>query len=124
MDGAILSCKGCGMELRVCSACWRGQRYCGSICARAARKKSQNQSQKKYSKTPKGRLLHRLKQKRYRKIHHRQKNSETDHTTELKKVTVKVSHRNDECHKCGASVGRWMTETHIFSFRRKLDAHA
>jgi hypothetical protein len=124
MDGASLSCRGCGVEFHVCRPCWRVQRYCGQPCSKLARRNSHRQSQKKYSKTPKGRQANRDKQKRYRKIHLRQKNSETDHTTEIVKAAIKERHQGNRCHFCGAKVLHFTRITSVFSFRRKFDAHA
>ena len=123
MDGVLLVCRGCGTEFRVCQSCWRGQRYCGKECSRHARTESKRKNQKKYSKTPQGRKLHKLKQKRYRKIHDRQKNSETDHTTALPKTPLKRIHSLASCLHCGARVERVITPLGFYSFRRN-DQHA
>lgn len=124
MDGALLACKGCGVEFNVCSRCWRVQRYCGKVCSIGARKRSHSKSQKKYSKTPKGRQAHKIKQKRYRKNHHRQKNSETDHTTALTEVAVKKHHQASSCLQCGTRIDRLVMPSGFYSFRRNdRDAH-
>ena len=124
MDGALLSCKMCGAKCHVCSRCWRGQRYCGKDCSLQARKISLRRNQKKYSKTPKGRQAHIDKQKRYRKIHSRQKNSETDHTTALPEVSIKESQSPSSCLQCGARIDRLVMPLGFYSFRRNdRDAH-
>lgn len=119
MDGALLTCKGCGEEFRVCQSCWRGQRYCGKPCSKKAREESTRINQKKYSQTPKGRQAHKLKQKRYRKIHKRQKNSETDHTTAIPESLIKKTQHLNSCHRCGGTIERWVTPLGFYSFRRK-----
>jgi len=124
MDGAVLCCGDCGIEFRMCSRCWRVQRYCSKECSLNARKKSHRQSQRKYSKTPKGRQVHIKKQRQYRKIHCRQKKIETDHTTALPENPLKRTHTASSCLQCGARIDRWVKPLGFYSFRRNVhDAH-
>jgi hypothetical protein len=123
MDGALLSCKGCGVEFRVCKRCWRVQRYCGLSCSSEGRRKSARRSQKKYVHTPKGRRSHARRQRQYRKNHHRQKNSETEHTTVAPIPWLKEEQISTACRFCGKQVVRFIKCAQIFSFRRMVNAH-
>jgi hypothetical protein len=118
MDGVHLICKSCGLEFRVCRKCWRGQNYCSKICSKIARTLSSRKSQKKYSRTPKGRQSHRLKQKRYRKKSHRHKNSETDQTTASAKTPVNHEQRKGRCVGCGMKILTPIAPIGFYSFRR------
>lgn len=59
-------CQRCHVQVVICSRCDRGQRYCGSTCARNARAISCKRSARKYQSNRKGRFNNAARQKRYR----------------------------------------------------------
>src|SRR5205085_1819849 len=72
-------CLLCCAQVVICSHCDRGQIYCGSICAKAARTKSCREAAKRYQLSPKGKRSNALRQRRYRE-------------RKIKKVTDHGSH--------------------------------
>lgn len=63
----LFVCNRCRAQVVVCSPCDRGQRYCGSVCARLSRLENQRASNRRYQATPRGRNLHAERQTRYRR---------------------------------------------------------
>ena len=122
MDGVHLACKNCKVSFFVCRKCWRGQSYCSQNCSKKARTLSTRRSQKKYSATPKVRQLHSLRQKRYRKNHHRHKNSETDQTTLFIENSVNAEQRRGRCMSCDVKITIFIVPTGFYSFRRSHSA--
>ena len=64
--GVRIKCRHCKTFFVICISCFRGQVYCGIDCRSEARKLSRRRRQRIYQKSPKGRLNHKLKQRRYR----------------------------------------------------------
>lgn len=62
----LFVCDRCSAQVVVCGRCDRGNRYCGTVCAREARRESQRASNRWYQATPRGRQLHAERQARYR----------------------------------------------------------
>jgi hypothetical protein len=62
-------CAGCRVEAYICTHCDRGQRYCTSGCARAARRRSQREANRRYQGSRRGRLRHAERARRYRSRH-------------------------------------------------------
>ena len=65
----------CRAEVFICTSCDRGQRYCASGCARAARKRSVAEAKRRYASSIRGRLKHAERSQRYRD----RRKSVTDH---------------------------------------------
>jgi hypothetical protein len=59
-------CPQCGLQFLICSRCDRGQRYCGPVCAQAARRASLRAAGKRYQAGRPGRRTHAARQRRYR----------------------------------------------------------
>src|SRR5450631_397242 len=59
-------CAGCRVVAYLCTACDRGQRYCSDGCARAARRRSQRECDRRYQSSERGRLKHAERARRYR----------------------------------------------------------
>ncbi len=74
----LFSCMRCHAQALICSHCDRGQIYCGSECASAARTQSCRLAEKRYQLTPKGKMKHALRQRRYRE---RLRKKVTDHSS-------------------------------------------
>lgn len=60
------ACACCEAEVLVCTACDRGQRYCGKVCRQRARRASQRSASRKYQSTRAGSVNHARRQRRYR----------------------------------------------------------
>ena len=61
-----LLCAGCRAVAYLCTACDRGQRYCSDVCAHAARRRAQRESDRRYQSSERGRLKHAERARRYR----------------------------------------------------------
>jgi hypothetical protein len=59
-------CARCRVAVLLCTACDRGQRYCSVECARAVRRQSQRESDRRYQRSQSGRLNHAERMRRYR----------------------------------------------------------
>lgn len=68
-------CAGCRVEAYICTHCDRGQRFCAEECARAARRRSQREADRRYQSSRRGRLMHAERSRRYRL----RRKSVTDH---------------------------------------------
>ena len=62
----LFNCAGCRRQRLICSACDRGQRYCGPTCAQAARAASLRAAGARYQRSRAGRFGHAARQRRYR----------------------------------------------------------
>ena len=59
-------CGRCRAQVLLCRRCDRGQRYCGSACAHAARRDSLRAAGRRYQSTRAGRFAHADRSRRYR----------------------------------------------------------
>lgn len=59
-------CGRCRAQVLLCRHCDRGQRYCGSACAHAARRDSLRAAGRRYQSTRPGRFAHADRSRRYR----------------------------------------------------------
>ena len=59
-------CAGCRAAAYLYPACDRGQRYCSDVCAHAARRRAQSESDRRYQSSERGRLKHAEWARRYR----------------------------------------------------------
>ncbi len=62
----LYSCQRCRTQVVICSRCDRGQRYCGSACARNARAISLKRAAKKHQSSRTGRFNNAARQRRFR----------------------------------------------------------
>lgn len=62
----LLQCGRCAAQIRLCSECDRGQRYCGTACARAQRMAAQRLASKVYQQSRRGAQLHAARMQRCR----------------------------------------------------------
>lgn len=74
----LFSCARCHTQTVICSYCDRGQIYCGSGCSKAARLLSCRSAERRYQRTPGGKMKHALRQRRYRA---RLRTKVTDHSS-------------------------------------------
>ena len=47
----LFNCDRCSAQVAICGRCDRGQRYCGAVCAKEARRESQRASNRRYQAT-------------------------------------------------------------------------
>ncbi len=59
-------CARCRAVAFICTSCDRGQLYCPGDCARAARQSSRREANRRYARSPEGRLKSAARSKRYR----------------------------------------------------------
>lgn len=119
LSSRLFNCALCHIQCVICSPCDNGQIYCSPDCSRSARKKSCNEGEKRYQQTPKGKLNHALRQKRYRE---RQCKIVTDHTCQTSpecdpfssvenNTDASLASRNEKgicCCCCGKAVPNWL----------------
>lgn len=126
MDGVQLKCAHCGSVFTLCRHCWRGNRYCGKVCASEAKVRSHRVSQRRYTKTVRGRESHRRRQRTYRK--RRLRKTETDPSPEEIVLPIKPAASSDCCRCCGHRLETFIVfkadTPRFYSFRRRrpLDA--
>jgi hypothetical protein len=114
----LFYCMRCHAQTLVCSHCDRGQIYCGSECAFAARIQSCRSAEKRYQLTPGGKMKHALRQRRYRA---RLRKKVTDHSSsspaqngllqsvknESMKADMSHGDSNRRCFFCKKTVSSW-----------------
>jgi hypothetical protein len=59
-------CARCRAPTHVCRRCDRGQIYCGRACSSEARRSRQREARARYQASPRGRLMHVERSRRYR----------------------------------------------------------
>lgn len=64
--GRMFLCARCREPVVLCSRCDRGQRYCGQVCSRAARKDFQRDAGRRYQSGSAGRVKHAERSRRWR----------------------------------------------------------
>lgn len=64
-------CARCLVQVRLCSHCDRGQRYCTPDCSRLARKAAQREAARRYQRSRAGRMAHAARSQRWRLRHRR-----------------------------------------------------
>ena len=62
----IFICACCRCQSLVCRRCERGQIYCTGTCAQEARRDKQRLARRRYQTTPRGRVMHAERSRRYR----------------------------------------------------------
>ncbi len=62
----LYQCTRCHAQVIICSVCDRGQRYCNSGCAQAARAESLKRAGQKYQSSRAGRFKNAARQQRFR----------------------------------------------------------
>lgn len=62
-----LTCQRCDQPFRIHPECFRGHRYCGERCRRAARQCSLRRARRKHRRSPEGKLDHRDRERHRRR---------------------------------------------------------
>lgn len=65
-DARRFLCARCDEERFICTRCDRGQRYCGTVCSDAGRRKSVHEAARRYRRSERGRDAARARQQRHR----------------------------------------------------------
>lgn len=118
----------CGMRFRYCEHCWRGHKYCSSVCSIEGRKKSRRKAEQKYASSPKGRESRRRRQKNFR-IRCILRLTVTDHSPRHQENIIKINsnfkpHAAESCRQCQRAVLainknlNFTNESNFFSFVR------
>lgn len=73
MDGSagLFLCARCFVQVRLCSHCDRGQRYCTASCSSLARDAAQREAASRYQRSRGRRMIHAARSRRWRIRHHR-----------------------------------------------------
>ena len=128
-------CSSCRTRFRSCQHCWRGQKYCSSLCSKASRQKKLRINNQRYSGSKKGLFNGRRRQHKFRL---KNKNLEivTDQSTNKfkealnlgGKISERKGHKN-HCCLCGKKINHFRRASEMsdglnfnFSFRRYLKA--
>lgn len=98
----LFHCMRCHAQTLICSHCDRGQIYCNSECAHAARVQSCRTAEKRYQLTPGGRMKHALRQRRYRS---RLIKKVTDHGSSFHALSALLQPVKNEARKADMSHG-------------------
>lgn len=69
--GRFFLCARCRAQVFICRRCDRGQIYCASGCAQAARRASLREAAQRYQRSRHGRLAHAQRARRYRARHNK-----------------------------------------------------
>lgn len=67
----LFLCARCFVQVRLCSHCDRGQRYCTRTCSSLARDAAQREAASRYQRSRGGRMAHAARSRRWRIRHHR-----------------------------------------------------
>lgn len=65
-EGIKDTCRLCGSEFTMCLRCWRGHAYCSDDCKEKGYDKTRQAARDNYAKSPKGKINHAERQRRYR----------------------------------------------------------
>lgn len=107
LEGILVHCAHCNYNFAICKPCWRGQVYCTEECRRAARRIKQQQYQKKYRQTKKGRLKQSQNQKKFRQNLKNEalasdiKKIVSEHPSKVEEKAVIGWYVINECFSCG-----------------------
>lgn len=68
MEGSarLFLCARCAVQVRLCSRCDRGQRYCTPSCSNTARRTAQREAARRYQRSHNGRMVHAARSRRWR----------------------------------------------------------
>jgi ferredoxin len=65
----VYDCRRCGVCVRVCSGCDRGQAFCAAECAKLSRRESVRRAGARYQRSRRGAHRHAARQRRWRQLH-------------------------------------------------------
>lgn len=73
----LFSCARCRKQVRLCSYCDRGNRYCGRTCSKIADRANRKRANQKYAQSAEGKASGRVRQRRLRKNNAKQASQKT-----------------------------------------------
>lgn len=124
MIGIELICPTCSVHFFCCRKCWRGNKYCSSLCRVDARKTKQRKYEKKYSSTLAGKESRRKRQRKFRLKKEFQQNvteqsmkTNLDHAIHAQKQNSNVA---ASCFGCGRHIKRIVLRRDACGFQFKL----
>lgn len=103
-------CPRCRTRFSICQHCWRGQKYCSSLCSRTSRQEKLRINKQRYASSKKGRIYGRLRQQKFRLKIKKIKNV-TDQSTNYSEHRLNLVAKIDEktlfkrhCSHCGRKI--------------------
>jgi hypothetical protein len=96
----LFLCARCRCQVVLCSACDRGQRYCGRACSRQSRDTAKRGAARRYQHSHRGRMAHAARSLRWRRHH---QSPARDPQAGLNKVT----HQGSQLQGSGAPLVAW-----------------
>jgi hypothetical protein len=120
-DGIEIVCRSCGKAFRLCTSCWRGQRYCSEGCRQSRQVILKRARQSRYQQSPKGKESQARRSRRFRL-----KKIATDATTHPPPRTLITapSASAGYCTACGEKVRSPVSGQRTVSLRRLIRAFA
>jgi hypothetical protein len=110
----LFLCRGCRVQVLICSHCDRGHVYCAEACAQNARRQSQREAGRRYQLSRRGRINHaaRARRCRARKNNVTHQGSAPDQSDDLLREDQAVAMAEQSardsssrprwrCHRCG-----------------------
>lgn len=114
------NCARCHRQVIICSACDRGNIYCGTDCSRCARAMNHRRANERYQQSLKGRQKHAERQRRYRQRQNRNLQKVTDQGSPDLSVSDLLQREQDLdqrrlmkpmlCHCCGKAVPEFLRQ--------------
>lgn len=103
-------CPRCRSRFSICQHCWRGQKYCSSLCSQTSRQEKLRANNQRYANSKKGRIQARLRQQKFRTKIKKIKNV-TDQSTNASKDRLNSASKFGEkatlkrhCFHCGKKI--------------------
>ncbi len=123
----LYQCTRCHTQVIICSRCDRGQRYCNSGCAQAARADSRKRACQKYQSSRAGRFNNAARQQRFRT---QKKQKVTQQGSVPKRLhallEIQLTRKNEarkplfpsttiHCHFCGEACAPYLRHDFLYS---------
>ena len=123
IDGSarLFLCARCFVQVRLCSHCDRGQRYCTPSCSSLARDTAQREAAGRYQRSRGGRMAHAARSRRWRIRHHR---IEPLATVELVAGANIVTHQGSPGSPADAPLVAWTSDRAEVSITSNPDQSA
>ena len=103
----LFLCARCFVQVRLCSRCDRGQRYCTRTCSSLARDAAQHEAASRYQRSRGGRMAHAARSRRWRIRHHRIDPLET---TQVRADANIVTHQGSPGSPADAPLLAWTSD--------------
>jgi len=100
----VYDCRRCGVCVRVCTGCDRGQVFCAAECSRLSRRESVRRAGARYQRSRRGAHRHAARQRRWRQQH--QPPSSTKIVTHQSCAALSATRTVSTARDCGEPSGR------------------